>query len=155
ELVHKVAEAGYELFMTIFFPEGSFPEDDPRAELRKVFAILTQHLHEKERWIRIESDDFFAPWNLLYSRKPPKRGEPIDPSGFWGYQHVVEHVTPGSGDLAFTPSSNSDDPLRFGLHLDTNLDTEFELEVLSPVTEFLDSRDSRQLERRERFSRPV
>jgi hypothetical protein len=131
-LLRDLAEAGYKLFLKLFFPDGDHPE------LGRVFDVFTKHLHQSELWLRIESADFFAPWNLVYSKQVPlKPGADLDPSGFWGYQHLIEHVPSDVGSQGFEPTARPGHPYRLSLQLDTHLDADFSLPVLQPVTRLL------------------
>jgi hypothetical protein len=76
-LLRDLAEAGYKLFQKVFFPE-----DADHNELRKVVTTLADYLDRGERWLRVESSTFFAPWNLIYSKEVPlEPGPDLDPSG--------------------------------------------------------------------------
>ena len=148
DLLLELAKAGRKLFLDIFFPEG-----DEHLELRKVFSVFTEHLHRGELWLRVESSEFFAPWNLLYSKKVPlEPGPGLDPSGFWGYQHVIEHVPSDSGSQGFEPTANHGDAYRVSLQLDNNLDQQFSVPVTKPVISLLSSYSSAQLQQ---IPRPV
>jgi hypothetical protein len=145
-LFHSLATAGYKLFQALFFPEG-----DRNLELREVFAVLEDLLSKKQRWIRVESSDFFAPWNLVYSKLVPlSPSADFDPSGFWGYQHLIEHVPNDAGGMGFSPQTGGG-ALRLSLQLDTNLDDEFHVPVVTPITELLDSYRARTVDQKPRY----
>ncbi|MGO9083091.1 MAG: hypothetical protein ACLQDY_29370 [Streptosporangiaceae bacterium] len=148
-LLRDLAEAGSKLFQFIFFPE-----DDAHSELRSVFRVFNKHLHESELWLRVESSAFFAPWNLLYSKEVPlTSGSDLDPSGFWGYQHLIEHVPYDAGSQRYEPNTRPGDPYRMSLQLDTNLDADFRVPVIEPVTTLLGGYNTAQLTQRPRPSR--
>jgi hypothetical protein len=149
-LLRDLAEAGYKLFQKVFFPE-----DPDHNELRRVCTALAGYLDRGERRVRVESSRFFAPWNLMYSKEVPlEPGPDLDPSGFWGYQHLIEHVPSDAGNQRFEPSGRHD-PYRISLQVDTNLDTEFAVPVVAPLAAFLGGYSESELRQICRYAKNV
>lgn len=122
QLLPKLAIAGARLFESIFFPEQPSTEQPGFVRLRKIGDKLRALSKEHPLCMRVTSDDFYAPWNLIYSHELKDRvaGSDYTKEGFWGYQHLVEH-TPNSGcrQNEFAP----DWPLQIGVHVDRNIDS--------------------------------
>lgn len=123
KLLPQLAVAGARLFEAIFFPEKSAKERDRFVRLRKIGERLQELTYERSLFMRITSDSFYAPWNLIYSHNLVDRvsGTDFQREGFWGYRHLVEH-TPQSGGRASELAT--DWPLQIGVHVDGNIDTQ-------------------------------
>jgi hypothetical protein len=127
----ELAEAGAKLFLAIFRAQGDGPSPD-LDRLHAIAAGLRQYMASNTAWVKVTSSRFFAPWNLLYSSAlPADETAPIDRRGFWGYQHVVEHVPDDSGSLAFALEENT--PLKLGVQIDAMLDKDLNVSCLKPV----------------------
>ncbi len=121
KLLPDLAVAGARLFEAIFFPDNSSTERDRYVRLRKIGERLQQLTYERSLCMRITSDSFYAPWNLIYSHNLVDRvsGTDFQREGFWGYRHLVEH-TPQSGGRQ--SEFAADWPLQVGVHVDGNID---------------------------------
>ncbi|HYR27626.1 MAG TPA: hypothetical protein VEU30_04130 [Thermoanaerobaculia bacterium] len=83
-LGENLAEAGQSLWYHVFRSEGA------DEGIRQIGTLLAKAASTKALTCSITSDDFFLPWNLLYTPQSPDH---FSWSGFWGYQHVIEHRT--------------------------------------------------------------
>ena len=64
--------------------------------------------------------------------------DPIDPRGFWGYQHVIEHI-PRDGDIVPVDLDQPNgQPLQLGVNIDPLIDTALDVECLQPVLDQFD-----------------
>ncbi|TDQ00579.1 hypothetical protein [Labedaea rhizosphaerae] len=148
-VLRPIAEAGSKLFLAIFQPDIDDGSQD--VSVRKhIFTVLREHTVDRPLWIRCTSSRFFAPWNLIYCRKVTD--DPIDPTGFWGYQHVVEHIPRDGSVLAHDLQQPGDEPLRLGINIDPGLDQWLEplgVECLRPVLEQFESYHGVNPQRRE------
>jgi len=85
----ELARAGHQLFTLLF------ENRDPK--LRILGSLLTEVLHSDKQIIRVQSDDLFVPWSMLYTPADPEINlEAADAQwsldGFWGYSHLIEHT---------------------------------------------------------------
>lgn len=138
KLLPQLAVAGARLFEAIFYPDKSSKERDHFVRLRKIGDRLQELTYERSLCMRITSDSFYAPWNLIYSHNLVDRVSGTDAlrEGFWGYRHLVEH-TPQSGSR---PSEFAPDwPLQIGVHVDGNIDTKFGVTTNRDVLAHLNS----------------
>jgi hypothetical protein len=116
-----LALAGFELFSSIFFPVAAIADPEPYRVLTATGEALQKLTRSGSLRIRVTSDEFYAPWNLIYTGLKDKlAGSDAVKRGFWGYAHLVEHV-PERGvrgtDLEVDP------PVRVALYLDAQIDT--------------------------------
>jgi hypothetical protein len=135
QLLPKLAVAGSILFRQIFFPHDT-ADRNKFQRLREIGNILQKESDAKSLWIRVTSGDFYAPWNLIYSKDLAPDGSDATPEGFWGYRHVIEQAP---GDGALEPDPQFDHPLQIGLQMDENIDTKLNVPCNAPVLALLDS----------------
>lgn len=127
--LRPLAEAGAKLFLAIFLP--SYDDGSPDVTVRRhIFNVLRQHTAGGQLWIRVTSSRFFAPWNMIYCRRTDG---PIDPTGFWGYQHVIEHVPHHGGVAPIDLDQPVEEPLQLGVNIDPGIDTDLDVLCLRPV----------------------
>jgi hypothetical protein len=115
EMAPRLALAGDTLFELIF-------ERDGDEGLYKLAATLREWLRRGPRHVFISSDDFFLPWGMLYTHPVPgkqlsSRGKNWKPEGFWGYQHIIQHMT-----MNHDPIDEKIEPRRENALLSLNLD---------------------------------
>jgi hypothetical protein len=85
----QLAIAGTKLFQNIFFAEA----DDNLKEIGQLLAVASK---DRSLALTITSENFFAPWRMLYIHPDGKLssdGSNWVKEGFWGYSHVIEHNT--------------------------------------------------------------
>jgi hypothetical protein len=122
----SLAVAGSELFNDIFYPVEVVDDKQTYAVLTGTGDALRALARKQSLWIRVTSDEFYAPWNLLYSAELSDKRDGKDAvlDGFWGYRHVVEHVPERAQrgtDLKISA------PIRAALYLDTEIDKDTEV----------------------------
>ncbi len=112
-ILKSLAVAGRKLFQQIFRPPG-----DGYEKLREIGAGLEKLVDVSGLWVRITSEDFYAPWNIMYLgdiRRTPSLEK------FWGFQHLIEH-DPAERSL---PPRVFEPKLDVALHIDTGIDLQF------------------------------
>jgi CHAT domain len=132
----ELARAGRQVF-ALLFENG---DDD----LQRLGWLLTQALSSDEQIIRVQSDDLFVPWSMLYTPSDPdvnleESAAPWSPDGFWGYRHLIEHTVsraPGF-DARIRPGG---DGLITGMIIDRGLDKQFKQPCIAPLIEFFQDR---------------
>jgi hypothetical protein len=73
----ELAQAGHSVFMEIF---GQ----------REAWKTMQRHLAAAQQIsIEVDSEDFFIPWELLYSESP---SEPLSYENFWGMRYIIHHL---------------------------------------------------------------
>lgn len=135
QFLPKLAVAGALLFRQIFFPRDT-ADRNKYQRLHEIGNILKNESSRKSLWIRVTSGQFYAPWNLIYSKDLAEDGSDATPDGFWGYQHVIEQA-PGDGALENDPDFEG--PLQVALQMDENIDTQLNVACNGPVLDLLDS----------------
>ena len=134
-MLGPLAAAGADLFNRIFFPRETLGDPHTYGMLREIGEALRALTRRESARIRVTSDTFFAPWNLIYSHPLTDTLEGGDATwdGFWGYRHVVEHVPfqPAKGIFA------GDFPLMLGMQLDENIDSDLGVRCNTEVLEHL------------------
>ena len=112
-ILKDLARAGRKLFQQIFRPPA-----DGYEEMCEIGAGLEKLVDIPDLWVRITTEDFYAPWNLMYLgdfRRNPSSEK------FWGFQHLIEH----------DPAKRVMPPRVFGpkldvaLHFDAGIDRQF------------------------------
>lgn len=134
-ILGQLAVAGAQLFDRLFTPgDDAKPADAKR--LRRIAQALRDLTDRGSGWIRVTSDSYFAPWNLLYTKELDGL-EPTNATleGFWGFRHVVEQspfngVEPGVGVAP-------DLPVQLAAYLDAGIDDQFRVPCNAPVSEEL------------------
>lgn len=127
ECLPALAVAGMDLFNDIFFPSRSLAQPEAYRALTAMGEALRDLSGSNRLLMRVTSDEFYAPWNLIYSKplKDMKDGSDAVPEGFWGYAHMVEHVPERAmrgTDLGV------DQPVRASLFLDTSIDSALQVD---------------------------
>jgi hypothetical protein len=83
----RLARAGHELFTLLFH--------GPDDSLKLIGERLAEALRADRHTITVISDDVVVPWPMLYVPPDPAQSldgdVTVDPTGFWGYRHLVEH----------------------------------------------------------------
>jgi hypothetical protein len=133
EILKAVASAGRQLFQKIFFPVKPASQDKYK-QLNRIGKELEALTQAQSAWIRVTSDCFFAPWNLVYAKSLRYDGSDVSEEGFWGYRHLVEH-TPSAGNLSNQLEGAS--PLQLGLQLDENIDQQLSVKCNVVIDELL------------------
>jgi hypothetical protein len=137
KLAAKLAVAGDELFSSIF-------ERNQGTTLDQIAANLREIARSGSRTLAVKTADFHIPWRMLYTHPTGKLdadGGNFVPSGFWGYQHVVEqfparyrvsdHVRARGGKLGFAAA------------LHELIDTEFSVDCIKRHRDFIQSSTDR------------
>jgi hypothetical protein len=132
-----LARAGHKLFRLLFC--------NGDEELKVIADLLVDGLTSREQVLAFHSNEVLAPWWALYV--PPEgtalRGEGArcDPSGFWGYKHLIEHQFREQG---FTRNADRSliriphgDPVIVSANVDPTLDDEHS-SCVSTVISFLE-----------------
>lgn len=137
QLLPKLAIAGRRLFRQIFLPEKDTDRPNAHKRLRRIGEALCRASRRESMWIRITSDDFYAPWNMIYyDELTDPDGMDAKPEGFWGYRHLIEHVPVGSGNT-FSFST----PFQISMQLDDNIDDELGVPCNAVVKNQFDTYD--------------
>lgn len=132
-LAAKLAVAGNDLFINLFERHQNTPLDRIAACLREIAC-------SREQMLTAKTDCFHIPWRMLYTHPAGELatdGNDFEPSGFWGYQHVIEQypkVYPINDHLR-----PSDGKLGFGAALHERIDTEFKIECIKRHRDFIHS----------------
>lgn len=118
----RMALAGEQLYNALFFPSPSMVDNttDLKA-LNDIGEVLRDSTAQASMWFRVTSGTFYLPWNLIYSRKimDRKGGSDVDPTGFWGYQHLIEHIPAGNEYRLDTT-----EPLQMRLYADEGIEAD-------------------------------
>jgi hypothetical protein len=130
EILKAVAPAGHQLFRQIFFPLGPGSRGKYK-QLNRIGEELAKLTEDQSAWIRVTSDCFFVPWNLIYT-KP--LGSDVSPEGFWGYRHLVEQA-PAAGNISNQLEGAT--PVQVGLQLDENIDQQLAVKCNVIIDELL------------------
>jgi hypothetical protein len=143
KLLGELAVAGTILFDALFTPAEDGTKDAER--LARIARALRELTDAEPGWIRVTSDRYFAPWNLLYSKRLEDRlhGSDVDPDGFWGFRHLVEHspldeVRPGTSIV-------TDRPIRMSAYLDDSIDKRLGVPCNAPLKDALAAYDEAAL----------
>jgi len=131
----EIARAGSKLFIAIFHP--FLPDHSAAVErLQRIGKVLREKMNQHPRWLRVTSDSFFAPWSLIYSDPLDVDGTDARPEGFWGYRHLIEHVT-SEGSLGYELVV-PDGKVEVGFQVDDRIDRVLGVPCLGPVVDQLD-----------------
>src|SRR5438552_2801758 len=135
-ILKDLAIAGQKLFQQIFLPP-----DEGYEEARKIGLALQKLSDIPDLWIKITSDEFYAPWNLMYLGDFKKK---VSADKFWGYQHLIEH------DTADNTSSRILKPgLNVALHFDEGIDRQFaDIKCNEQVVQLLESYEAVNIKQR-------
>jgi CHAT domain-containing protein len=99
ELITELAEAGYDAFLKVF---------EARA-MREGFKTLLSH--SQNTTIEITTNDFFLPWELLYTESTQK---PISVENFLGANYVISRIIDSDETAFYSPYITQPTP-RIGL----------------------------------------
>ncbi|MEM8530657.1 MAG: hypothetical protein AAGF95_07430 [Chloroflexota bacterium] len=137
QALQALAGVGFDLYEGLFYAPGNGPD------ARAMGDLLRQRSQERRLHIQIVAERFIFPWALLYDRSPFDAAA-VDPEGFWGFKHIVEHTPQFSVGTPtnFVPEIVVEDKLAFGFVLNTTIDTElankgFNTQVVQPQRDFL------------------
>jgi CHAT domain len=132
-LAAKLAVAGNDLFISIFERNQGTPLDEIAARLREI-------ARSGSRVLTVRTACFHIPWRMLYTHPTGELaadGANFEPSGFWGYQHVVEQypgIYPGTDQLRTRAGK-----LCFAAALHERIDTEFRVDCIKRHHDFIQS----------------
>jgi hypothetical protein len=129
----KLAVAGNDLFSSLF-------ERNQGSPLDKIAARLREIAQSGRRMLTVKTTRFHIPWRMLYTHPAGELaadGSNFKPSGFWGYQHVIEQypsIYPISDQLR-----TRDGKLGFGAALHERIDMEFKVDCIKRHRDFIQS----------------
>ena len=90
--------------------------------------------------LTVKTADFHIPWRMLYTHPTGdacRRRQHFEPSGFWGYQHVIEQYPapyPGNDQLYARGGK-----LGFGAAMHERIDAEFKVDYFKRHRDFIQS----------------
>lgn len=128
KMMATLAIAGTKLFQGIFYAG----DDD----LKNIGKVLENASGSRELVLAMTSENFFAPWRMMYVH--PKGKLKVDGSnweidGFWGYRHIIEHNTKRLSISNAIKGSNSK-KFKISFNVDERIDTT--LSVTSVADQF-------------------
>jgi hypothetical protein len=124
-----LAEAGVALYKGLFYGAG-FPQEG-----RELGDRLRELSEKQTLRLQIVSQEFLLPWGLLY---PARRFEPdkVDPEGFLGFKHSIEHIPLLAGMKAVDRRIPTNRPrLSVSLNYDPQIDLQTGAALLQPQIE--------------------
>lgn len=123
ETLPRLAEAGWYLFNSIFFP----PTSD---EATKKLGGLIQKLAREEPLLKIQviTKEMLLPWGMLYMADEFDENN-VDPNLFLGARHIIENK-PMEADMNFRQTIASKPALTVGLNLNPDIDQQLKLDVI-------------------------
>ena len=134
----RMAVAGAKLFFQLFEqPAQQVPE------LQRIVDRLREASRTKDPLVlTIISNEFFAPWPMLYVH--PNVAEALAPDGrnfqwegFWGYRHIVEH-NPESVDVQVRLGPGNGAQLTFSANIDKRIDAQFGCQCIQSQVSFFE-----------------
>jgi hypothetical protein len=128
----SLARLGYYLYQKLFYTPGNGPDAHAMG------ALLRRLSQQHPLRIAIVAERFVFPWALLYDRDPIDLSE-VDPEGFWGFKHIVEHMPEFSGTtpVQFAPQIAVRDNLQLSFICNTTIDTQLPRAVVQTQRELL------------------
>ncbi|KHD78193.1 hypothetical protein [Actinoplanes utahensis] len=139
--MRALARGGWELFRDIFL---AYERTD---DMRKLGEALRAALRSGEQKLIVISDDFFAPWGMMYLPPPgvnmADAGAPWEHTNFLGYGHYVEHspAKPRRSPPVITVRG----VLRAAINVDTGLDKQFRCHFVADMVRFFETTSHRDL----------
>ena len=137
QALQALAGVGFDLYEGLFYAPGNGPD------ARAMGDLLRRRSQERRLHIQIVAERFIFPWALLYDRSSFDAAA-VEPEGFWGFKHIVEHTPQFSVGTPtnFVPEIMVEDKLAFGFVLNTTIDAElankgFNTQVVQPQRDFL------------------
>lgn len=133
DVLKRLETLGRRLFDGLFYG----PRCGPDA--RQMGDLLRELSRRNRLRIEVVADQFIFPWALLYDRRRQQDGDGVDPEGFWGFKHVIEHLpeftcaTPVSFDPRISPA----DRLGIACVLNTAIDAQVQRPLVQSQREFL------------------
>jgi hypothetical protein len=126
EALRDLRQIGDLLFRSLFFAPGS---GDQGQEMGRLLRTATA---ERELRINVIAERFAFPWSLVYAL-PFKPSDPVDPTGFWGYRHIIEYTPQFSArqPAAFAPELDARDRLRVGFVFDQTINAQFNAPIIA------------------------
>jgi len=114
----SLARMGFYLYERLFFAPGN------GRDAHTMGALLRKLSQHNQLRIHIQAGRFFFPWSLLYDRDT-LNPDNIDPRGFWGFKHVIEHL-PLLSQIHTYPDAQLrvDDRLGLGFVCNNTIDTQ-------------------------------
>lgn len=132
-LAAKLAVAGNDLFVSIFERNQGTPLDAIATRLREI-------ARSGSRMLTVRTACFHVPWRMLYTHPTGELsadGSNFEPSGFWGFQHVVEQypsIYPGTDQIRTRAGK-----LNFAAALHDRIDSEFRVDCIRRHHDFIQS----------------
>ncbi|WFU80688.1 CHAT domain-containing protein [Bradyrhizobium sp. CIAT3101] len=131
----KLALAGNDLFVSIF-------ERSEDGKLDRIAANLREIARTGSNMLTVSTTHFHIPWRMIYTHPDPEGelasdGSNFEPSGFWGFQHVVEQY-PNKYPISDRLNAR-DGKLDFGAALHERIDTEFKVNCIKRHRDFIQS----------------
>lgn len=135
----SLAVAGSRLFVLLF-------ERSSDRSLKEVAARLKQIVRTGECAFTVDSQDFHIPWGMLYTHPSPNDallpdGSNFEPSGFWGYQHIIEQFT--NKHQVTDKLTAADGKLKFGAAIHEHIDKRFKVKCVAQHKHFIDANKKR------------
>jgi serine/threonine protein kinase len=127
-----LAELGYYLYQELFYAPGNGPD------AHAIGTLLRQLSQQGQLSIKIAAERFVFPWALLYDRDPLDPDH-VDPEGFWGFKHIVEHMPEFSyaTTVSFDPRIVVGEKLGLGFVCNTTIDTQLSRPIVKAQRDFL------------------
>jgi hypothetical protein len=124
--LEELAWIGRDLFRTLFYGQLGKKSDDAVKMGDRLRELSKEHTLD----VKIVSDSFMFPWQLMYDRKDDG---PADPDGFWGFKHIIQYMPEFSagGLVGFGNEISCDGDLPIAVVYDKNIDTQFGFPVVA------------------------
>lgn len=128
ESLKTLAKLGFYLYQELFFAPGN------GADAQSLGRLLRQISQQQQLRISVIAERFIFPWALLYDREKVDLNN-LDPSGFWGFKHVVEYLPEFANPtpVSFNPQIEVADTLKLGFVCNRAIDDELSRKGLGPI----------------------
>lgn len=125
--LEELALIGRDLFTAVFYGRLGKKSLDAAAMGDRLRQLSKAHTLD----IKIVSDSFMFPWQLMYDR--PDDGSPVDPDGFWGFKHIIQYMPEFSagGLVGFGNEITVEGKLPVTVIYDQNIDAQFGFPVVA------------------------